>query len=163
MKKNNGITLVALIITVVVLIILAGITIGRMSGNKGALKTANDEMFLYELNEIQQAVLELKIKYNQTGALSYFEGTKITREQANNYLQEIVEESGHELNLALQESEDTSSDITSYYKLLKKDLKHMGLANSDDEYIVNYSTGEVFNITTKTTSDNKPLYINIQN
>ena len=163
MKKSNGITLIALIITIVVLMILAGITIGSITGSKGTLKTTNDEMLLYELNEIQQAILELKIKYNQTDAQSYLDGIKITRDEANSLLTEIKEESGDlTLSLKLDESDDTTSDGKSYYKLVKNNLSHMGLANSEDEYIINYSTGEVFNITTKTTSDGRPLYISVE-
>ena len=161
MKNNKGITLVALVITIIVLTILAGITVGSITEKKGTLKTTNDEILLYELNEIQQAVLELNIKYKQTGAQSYFEGTKITRDEADDYLQEIASESGKTITLKLTDEEDTLSDDKSYYKLVKSDLDHMGLQNSQDEYVVNYYTGEIFNITTKVTSDGRPLYISV--
>ncbi len=163
MKNNNGITLVALVITIVVLTILAGITIGNITDKKGTLKTTSDEMLLYELNEIQQAVLELNIKYKQTRAQSYFEGTKITKDEADDYLQEIANLSGEALTLKLSDEEDSTSDDKSYYLLIKKDLDHMGLANSQDEFVVNYYTGEIFNITLNVTSDGRPLYINVRN
>ncbi len=163
MKNNKGITLVAVVITIIVLTILAGITIGSISDKKGTLKTTSDEMLLYELNEIQQAVLELNIKYKQTGAQSYFEGTKITKEEADVYLQEIAVASGKTLTLKLSDAEDSTSDDKSYYLLIKKDLNHMGLANSQDEFVVNYYTGEVYNITTKVTFDERPLYVDVQN
>ena len=35
MKKNKGITLIALVITMIVLLILAGITISALSGENG--------------------------------------------------------------------------------------------------------------------------------
>ena len=41
-RKNNGITLIALVITIVVLIILAGVTISMLSGNNGLLNKATE-------------------------------------------------------------------------------------------------------------------------
>ena len=41
-KKNKGITLIALVITIVVLLILAGITIAALSGDNGILTRAKE-------------------------------------------------------------------------------------------------------------------------
>lgn len=40
MKKENGITLVALVVTIVVLIIIAGVTLSLTIGNGGIMKRA---------------------------------------------------------------------------------------------------------------------------
>ena len=40
MKKNKGITLIALVITIIVLLILAGVAIAMLSGENGILKKA---------------------------------------------------------------------------------------------------------------------------
>lgn len=40
MKKQNGITLVALVITIIILLILAGISIASISGQNGLFKRA---------------------------------------------------------------------------------------------------------------------------
>ena len=40
-EKNKGITLIALIVTIIVLLILAGITIGALTGNNGTIEQAN--------------------------------------------------------------------------------------------------------------------------
>jgi len=42
MKDNKGITLIALVITIIVLLILAGITIAMLTGENGLLTKAND-------------------------------------------------------------------------------------------------------------------------
>ena len=42
MKKNNGITIIALVITIIVLLILAGISIQMLSGDNGILTRAID-------------------------------------------------------------------------------------------------------------------------
>ena len=41
-KKNNGITLIALVITIIVLLILAGVTIATLTGENGILPRASD-------------------------------------------------------------------------------------------------------------------------
>ena len=42
LKNNKGITLIALVITIIVLLILAGISIAMLTGNNGLLTKAND-------------------------------------------------------------------------------------------------------------------------
>ena len=41
LRKNNGITLIALVITIIVLLILAGVTIATLTGDNGILTQAN--------------------------------------------------------------------------------------------------------------------------
>ena len=42
MNKNKGITLIALVITIIVLLILAGISIAMLTGENGILTQANN-------------------------------------------------------------------------------------------------------------------------
>lgn len=48
MKKENAITLIALIITIIVLLILAGVTINLTMGENGLFKVAQDAAKSYE-------------------------------------------------------------------------------------------------------------------
>ena len=41
-KSNKGITLIALVITIIVLLILAGVTIAALSGDNGILRRATE-------------------------------------------------------------------------------------------------------------------------
>ena len=41
-KKEKGITLIALVITIIVLLILAGVTIATLTGDNGILTKANE-------------------------------------------------------------------------------------------------------------------------
>ena len=50
-KENEGITLIALVITIIVLLILAGITIATLTGNNGIVTKANEAK---EKNEIAE-------------------------------------------------------------------------------------------------------------
>lgn len=54
MKKENGITLIALVITIIVLLILAGVSIAMLTGDNGILtkaSNANDETRKAEIKE----------------------------------------------------------------------------------------------------------------
>lgn len=64
-KKNKGITLIALVVTIVVLLILAGVSIATLTGENGILKQtskAKDETHIAQDKElIQLAFNEYKI------------------------------------------------------------------------------------------------------
>ena len=64
-KSQKGITLVALVVTVIVLLILAGIGIGELSNNNEDITQTKDTMSLAELNKVQQVVIENYLKYIQ--------------------------------------------------------------------------------------------------
>ena len=55
-NKNSGITLIALVITVIVLLILAGISISMLSGNNGILQRATDAKTETEKGEVYEQI-----------------------------------------------------------------------------------------------------------
>ena len=69
MKNKNGITLIALIITIVVLLILAGVSIAVLTGENGIVNKAK-----YAIDEYSDAEIEEKIKL----AYQEYEVAKIT-------------------------------------------------------------------------------------
>ena len=54
LKKNGGITLIALVVTIIVLLILAGITIAMLTGNNGIITRTNDS----KMSQIEGQVKE---------------------------------------------------------------------------------------------------------
>lgn len=66
MKNNKGITLVALVITIIILLIIAGISIGVLSGNNGLLSRAKMSKTLTQIanakEEVNLAISELVIE-----------------------------------------------------------------------------------------------------
>ena len=79
-KEENGITLIALVITIIVLLILAGVTIATLTGDNGLLKKTG---VAKEQNE--EATNEEKIKLAVSAAQVVGQGT-ITTENLNNEL-----------------------------------------------------------------------------
>ena len=55
-KKNNGITLIALVITIIVLLILAGVTIATLTGENGILTRASEASEQTEIAEEKEAI-----------------------------------------------------------------------------------------------------------
>ena len=55
-KENEGITLIALVITIIVLLILAGITIATLTGNNGILTKTNEAKEQTEIGKEKEIV-----------------------------------------------------------------------------------------------------------
>ena len=76
MKNNNGITLIALVVTIIVLLILAGVSIAMLTGQNGILtnaKTAQENSSKGALDEAAKIAIgnilttDLRWKYSSTG------------------------------------------------------------------------------------------------
>ena len=147
-KEIKGLTLIALTITIVVLLILAGITINY--GING-VDQANENKYLSELNMVQNAVLQ---RYTKAGLTKEdYPGEEITAlQEVQSIIDEIEGKTGQNITL---------KGLDGYYKLTESNggLKNLGIKGTEDEYIVNYTTGEVINISKKVTDEGKPLYV----
>ena len=55
-KGNKGITLIALVITIIVLLILAGVTISTLMGNSGITSNASLSKMMNELSKYKEEV-----------------------------------------------------------------------------------------------------------
>lgn len=153
-KNENGVTIVVLVITIIVLLILAGIGINM--GVESAVK-ARDSKLSSELNMVQHAVFETYTKYQVQAQVveQDLPGTKIT-----DYGQVVNKASNFQDNLKITAYTENMNNDEYYYELSEKnDFKALGITQNEDTYIINYKTGEVMNITTPKTSDEKLLYI----
>ena len=84
-KANSGITLIALVITIIVLLILAGVSIAMLTGQNGILTQAQNSKTTTELKSAEEKV-KLAImaarSQSETGAL---DADKLIAEITNNY------------------------------------------------------------------------------
>lgn len=160
MKNEKGITLVTLVITIVVLSIITSITIASGLDAKKNTKDTKSAVLKSELAQVQQIVLETDIKYKQTKNSNTLLGEKITFNEAKTTLREISN------SLSLR-GEDYDSSLNEdieiyYYKIDPELLEQLGIKGSEQQYIINYSTGEVLNYYTKTTSNGEVLYKDVE-
>lgn len=56
LKKNGGITLIALVVTIIVLLILAGITIAMLTGDNGIITRTNDSKMSQIEGQVEEEV-----------------------------------------------------------------------------------------------------------
>ena len=56
MKNQKGITLIALVITIIVLLILAGVSIAMLTGDNGILTRAGDAKMAQIEGEVQEKI-----------------------------------------------------------------------------------------------------------
>lgn len=144
LRKTNGVTLVALIITVILLLIISGISItGTLRGHKETKEASQ----ISELNMIQHAILERYTKAQLTK--EELPGTTITEDDVKTIIGEINGITGEDITLKGKE----------YKELSISDLEKLGVTNEEDTFIVNYKTGEVINATKKVTESGKALYV----
>lgn len=89
MKDNKGITLIALVITIIVLLILAGVAIAMLSGENGLLNRASDSKIV---NLIGAKKDEASIAASE-GITNYFEKKYVTEDlTAGTTKKQIVKE-----------------------------------------------------------------------
>ena len=69
--KNKGITLIALVVTIVVLLILAGITISLVFGSNGVIQKAQDSKEQTEIGEMREKLEMAKVPVYADGNGSY--------------------------------------------------------------------------------------------
>lgn len=144
--NEKGITLIALIVTIIVTIIIAGISIVGAKNNMGETK---EDVATSELKIVANAVVQTKTKFDI--AKSDYNGNVINAEKYNE-LKNVLEKEGMRL---------LSEDANDYFLLTPEDgLKKIGITNTEDTYIVSFKTGEVFNYTKQKTSGGTVLYIN---
>ena len=65
-NRNGGITLIALVITIIVLLILAGVSIATLTGENGLLTKASDAKIANDIADIKEQI-QLDILSEQTG------------------------------------------------------------------------------------------------
>ena len=146
LKEEKGITIISLVITFILLLLIS--TIGVNMGI-GEINSIKDSKLTTELEMVQHAVLEQYTKYKTTKDSVYLVGNKITKEEASNL--------ANEMGITLANIPDTYLN-KDYYKLDNVALESIGINNSQDEYVINYVSGEVMNITVKKLKNNSPLY-----
>ena len=128
-KNDRGITLISLIILLTVMAILVSVSISAVVINQ---KETKIDTFKSELIMVKNAALQRKTLIDTTST-DYEElpGTEISKKE--------VEKVVRKKNITLKGNDGD-------YKLLNSgELEKLGITNTEDEYIVNYQTGEVIN------------------
>ena len=106
MKRKNGITLVSLVITIVILIILATVSINAIFGESGLVGNAEDAKFRQEKAEAQER-LELVLADAYTEKITTTEYTQ--EEFLNEHLEEFVYDQEPDAQIDVRDEQDIIS------------------------------------------------------
>ena len=139
--RNSGITLIALIVTIIVLLILAGISITMLIGENGLITKANWSKFVTEYSTVKEGkdLYEIeqdidKTSVNTKNKYSVLENGKIENSTIMSTLEETIK--------ITENITDITDEKVSLYKvdmdLIKLDIK--------DEYVINIKTGELYKL-----------------
>lgn len=93
--NNKGITLIALVITIIVLLILAGVTIATLTGDNGILTKAGDAKEQTEIGDEKE-----KVELSAVGALAKDNGGEIKRNYLNEELASYIGTEGTDYTLS---------------------------------------------------------------
>lgn len=108
MKKQNGITLIALVITIIVLLILAGVSIAMLTGNNGILTKAKDSKTKTIEAEASEAV---KIAVGTIVANKY-DPTDTTSTRREITAENIIAQIQEDTNATVVEATSTPEGVT---------------------------------------------------
>ena len=95
LREKRGITLIALVITIIVLLILAGVTIATLTGDNGILTKAGDAKTSTEIGDEKE-----KVELSAVGALAKDNGEEIKREYLNDELTSYIGTEGTDYTLS---------------------------------------------------------------
>lgn len=124
MKNNKGISISSLIITIIVIIILAGITV-YYSYNKNLNKATFTKIY-NEMQEVSNAVVQRSIEH------------KIDKE--------LYKYAGKDLSVEPQEVAGVQYGEGYYLVKSSEIMGDLGVSNVNRDYIVNYDTGEIISV-----------------
>lgn len=154
-KRDKGITLIALVVTIVVLLILAGISISMLSGESGIITKANEASDATEIgnikSEIQLEILEKESKNITVIKKSEFEailenygeisedGIKLITDPLKTDTKksyEILISDIYSEDFADEDNEETKIDITTFYiEQVNEVCSHHVVDNYYNDYI----------------------------
>lgn len=139
-NDKKGITLIALVITIIVLLILAGVTIATLTGDNGILpKTLTAK----KLNQVssEKEVIEIIATSNQINN-KIGESNDTINIGISLYDKNIINNSKwHVIQLL-----DSKKIYGTGWNYIKKDTNVEGYGETEFEWLVNYNTGEVIQL-----------------
>ena len=160
MRENKrGITLIALIISIIVLVILAGVAINTLYGENGIITTTQDVAVLSNIKSLEESIDLYKIGKNLEGKIeedSYpialnEDGSRITLSQMRDIseLESLADEVKYAL-LNLTAEKGTTNiptfDQIDYNKFYKLDYTKLNISQEEAKNLVIYVDGDNYKV-----------------
>ena len=132
-RKEKGITLIALVVTIIVLLILAGVSVAMLSGNNGLLTQAQKAKKETEISSEKEGINLSIINYRFENDDKYKLGITLYDKNADNSaIWDVI----------------VSNGITygTNWNYIETGTNIEGYGNSKNNYLVNYKTGELIEL-----------------
>lgn len=175
-KNEKGITIISLVITIIVMIIIATISINM---GLSSINSTQDSAIETNLEIVQQAItqqyskamtlnnLDIESNINSNGGTESeenqpksFLGTPLKKEEIKKYVEKFPQ-APDLINVDNTYNYDDTNYEDIYYLISDSELEELGIdIGRGQEYIVNYSTGEVLDVTNQSYANGEPAYIN---
>ena len=111
LRKNTGITLIALVITIIILLILAGVSIAMLTGNNGILTQAKlAKENTAQAKEEEENKLSINNNYINEMLENAVPGKVVSETRKNNYIDNNGEKATIPAGFAVDENENTISE-----------------------------------------------------
>ena len=138
-KKNQGVTLIALAITIIVLLILAGVTVATLTGDNGIIKSSKDAKEQTEISEEKEVVDRATVQAmgnNKRGNLIESELQDQLEKIASSGKTEVTD-TGEEFEILFKESNrcytvDKDGNIIEQQTIAK--IEYAGDITKNDQY-----------------------------
>ena len=141
-NSEKGITLIALVITIIILLILAGVTIAALTEENGLIDRSIQAAFLTEYQNVKEQVdlynlnIQIENRTKEESNLSVFPlGDRITSEEIEKWKEEKIE--------LIEQVEDKTGATIENTILYWIDFDELDI-NSKHQYIIDSSTGLLF-------------------
>ncbi len=138
--KEKGITLIALVVTIIILLILAGVTLNMALSGDGLFSKAKLAVNKYDVASEQEILQQQIIEYQMDKGIAKI-GDKLSDRSITNSGWKVIQLNNSNKNYG-----------TNYYYVPKgKEIANYGQAKYN--WVINYETGEVINIEEYTVLD----------
>ena len=121
MREKSGITLITLVVTIIVLLILAGISIATLTADNGILKNATYAKFATEVRDLQEQVNLKVIQEDYSGSGEINEELKID----SKYNDLLYIEEGELVYVSSEASDIEKEWLEDYYYSQNKDREEI--------------------------------------
>ena len=140
-EKSKGITLISLIVTIIVLIILASVSIAMLTGENGIIKQANKAKKETIISTEKEAIELTMINREATGKEKYNIGEElISKELANGDKWKIIY------------VKSTKTTYGTGWNYLESGISLENYGKTKYSWVINYNTGEVVKLPEEETS-----------
>lgn len=140
-EKSKGITLISLIVTIIVLIILASVSIAMLTGENGIIKQANKAKEETIISTEKEAIQLTMINREATGKEKYNIGEElISKELANGDKWKIIY------------VKSTKTTYGTGWNYLESGISLENYGKTKYSWVINYNTGEVVKLPEEETS-----------